>query len=405
MFVTAHRRPVALLAAVLLAGVSLSGSTAAATHRPGRAAAPSWKRVATPNPGQFGAYGRWLIDVSAGSAKNVWAVGFTHVGPLIVHSSGSTWKTVKSPRPREGVGSLKWVSTLRGKDAWAFGLQGSSLPQALWAIQHNKSGWHNVKLPKLPDGFRPERVRAYSDTSIWAVGSDIELSGQLPAAAHWDGDSWTELKLTRGGGATGDLADITKVPGENAWLAVGTDFSPQVAGLYVSLTTSSIDAMPATGEVYRRSPGSVVAMSSTNAWAVGVDATGEYSKTLVEHWDGDAWSIARSAKVPGKQLSSFLTGVASGARNRMVAVGFSRTRDGGTRLLAERYNGTSWTLLKPQNVKTGSTWQNQFFAITSVPGSKRLYWAVGDHGLPAPGPSGTQDDIRADHTLAERCLC
>lgn len=386
-----------------MAVAALSGVSAAESQPGARTA--SWKQVSTPNPGRFGAYGRWLVDVSASSSKSVWADGFTHAGPLLIHWNGKRWSTSKAPRPQNNAGTLKWVSALSRKNVWAFGLQGSSFPQKLWAIKHSATGWHNEHLGSLPDGFRAQRVRAYSNKSIWAVGSDQELHGQLAAAAHWDGHTWTEVMLNSGTGETGDLWDITRVPGTNTWMAVGSTLSPQIAGLYVKVTTSGITKMSTTGATYLRGPNSVVAFSPTNAWAVGVDTTGEYYEPIVEHWDGTTWSSESGARVPGKQLSSGLVGLASGAKNELVAVGSSRTRDGGTRLLAERYNGRTWQLLKPVNVKTGGEWQNQFFAITSVPGAKGLYWAVGDHGNPAPGPSGTAGDIRGDHTLAERCLC
>ena len=79
----------------------------------------SWSLTPTPNLGEYGA----LRSVSASSATDAWAVGFTMIarrdfGTLIEQWNGSAWKIVTSPTPaRASVGgprpSLSLATRLR----------------------------------------------------------------------------------------------------------------------------------------------------------------------------------------------------------------------------------------------------------------------------------------------------
>ena len=65
----------------------------------------------------------------------------------------------------------------------------------------------------------------------------------------------------------------------------------------------------------------VAAISITNVWAVGYTSDGGLSQTLVEHWDGNSWSVIPSPNVPDQHNS--LTAVTSvpGSPNELWAVG------------------------------------------------------------------------------------
>src|SRR5712692_9543621 len=71
---------------------------------------------------------------------------------------------------------------------------------------------------------------------------------------------------------------------------------------------------------------SVSAVSARSVWAVGnsINFTDHTSKTLVEHWDGKAWSIIPSADILGQPDS--LSGIAAINDQNVWAVGsFSYT--------------------------------------------------------------------------------
>jgi hypothetical protein len=83
--------------------------------------------------------------------------------------------------------------------------------------------------------------------------------------------------------------------------------------------------------------------SPTDVWAVGDQGvTDSSSSTLIEHWNGTAWSIVPS---PSPGSDSDLTGVTtSNAANDVWAVGYydpTGTAQGQT--LTLNWNGTTWT--------------------------------------------------------------
>ena len=83
----------------------------------------------------------------------------------------------------------------------------------------------------------------------------------------------------------------------------------------------------------------VAATSSTDAWAVGV-AGGSPSRTLIEHWDGVAWSVVPSVDVGA--LNS-LSGVAAFSPTDAWAVGGTFVSN--DEPLIEHWDGSTWTLV------------------------------------------------------------
>jgi hypothetical protein len=367
------------------------------------ATAAVWRQFQTPNPGGP-AITRYLGDVSATSTKSVWAVGTLNGGaPAAAHWNGSSWVKKPLPPPQDDRGSVVSVTALTSTDVWAFGLQGVVCPARcpLWALHHTATGWHTSHVADLPSNLRTlVGVHAYSDTSFWAVGTGT--SGR-PAAANWDGHTWTEYEVppaAPGDPGAGQLLDIARVPGTGKWFAAGKD-SDTGRTLFAKWTpTAGFTRMDNTTpqQFFGGITDSLVVFSKQNAWAAGVhqDAAGK-PKPLIQHWDGTSWRLVSTPQVPHAE-AAFFNDLASGAKNRLVAVGVLHKASGVDRTLAERYNGVSWQITPTVNPSADSQSVDHLYAVTSVPGTHHLYWAVGDHGL-FLGDRGT------DHTLAERCVC
>ena len=135
---------------------------------------------------------------------------------------------------------------------------------------------------------------------IWAVGRyntgrPPTVTGRDTLALHWDGLAWTV------------------VPTPNPTWA-GAD--------YFTLEDA-------------------VATSATDVWAVGSaqDFASLKSTTLVERWDGSAWSIVPSPNPGGANLPNRLNAITVVAPNDLVAVG---TIGFPARPLVMRWNGTRW---------------------------------------------------------------
>ncbi len=111
--------------------------------------------------------------------------------------------------------------------------------------------------------------------------------------------------------------------------------------------------------------------------AVG-DAGPSHADTYAEAWNGSGWSIL---PIPSKHSGAFvadsLPGISCRSPSACVAVG-DMTNSAGTvgKLLAERWNGTHWTLMHPPGSVRGS------FVADSCTSAKACV-AVGSLGNPA----------------------
>jgi hypothetical protein len=87
--------------------------------------------------------------------------------------------------------------------------------------------------------------------------------------------------------------------------------------------------------------------STTSCVAVGTYSTKSWSRTLIEQWNGTAWSIAASPNPPGQTLA-VLSGVTCASSTSCVAVGNYSTKSW-SRTLIERWNGTTWAIAASPN--------------------------------------------------------
>src|SRR5207302_3231888 len=85
----------------------------------------------------------------------------------------------------------------------------------------------------------------------------------------------------------------------------------------------------------------VDAISPNDAWLVGSYQGQGPSRTLVEHWDGQQWSIDPSPNVG--QDFNHLRGIAAIASNDVWAVG-----DSGATLI-EHWDGQQWSIVPSPN--------------------------------------------------------
>jgi hypothetical protein len=121
----------------------------------------------------------------------------------------------------------------------------------------------------------------------------------------------------------------------------------------------------------------VTCTSTSDCWAVGTYwDDGLFQRTLIEHWNGNAWNIVSS---PNRGLSTppidVLAGVACISAAECWAAGSNDDRNGFGQTLIERWDGTAWTIVDSPN-PSGS---NAFIAVTCAsPSPPEECWAVGE---------------------------
>lgn len=122
----------------------------------------------------------------------------------------------------------------------------------------------------------------------------------------------------------------------------------------------------------------VDAISSSNVWAVGYTAisTNLGSQSLVEHWDGRSWTVVPSPNgvSPLFGFYNFLNAVSGTAANDVWAVGWNGAVENQHRATIQHWNGTAWSLVPAPVI--GNT--SQYVVLTAVTAlASNNAWAAG----------------------------
>lgn len=283
----------------------------------------SWSAV----PGAGSGSGE-LFGVEGVASSDVWAVGDP---ALIEHWNGTSWAKSSPAIPRGGSGlSFRSVSTLAANDAWAVGWYSKGTVKTL--VEHwNGSKWSVVPSPNAGTQV-PSRlfgVSARSSTDVWAVGFSGSSGSEQPLAEHWNGTAWSVVPVAPTGASPAYLLGVSTLSAGNA-LAVGRGNGPLIERW--NGTSWSVAASPAA----RDSLSGIVSLTTTNAWATGIDWS---SGPLLEHWDGASWSLVATPVVtPG---ANGLAAVAALSASDLWAVGDQGIGGGNLGTLIEHYVAVS----------------------------------------------------------------
>jgi hypothetical protein len=173
-------------------------------------------------------------------------------------------------------------------------------------------------------------LSARTPSDVWAVGVQATETSNDTLAMHWDGRSWSA------------------VPTPNPW--------PECQDGDILWSGNSLEG--------------VSALSATDVWAVGGEC---YSaNTIVEHWNGSAWSLMPAPRFEdGFDSPAALSGVAAISPSNVWAVGYKGSE--GLETLVEHYDGATW---REVTVAGGSSGE-----LTSVSATgPNDVWAVGSTG-------------------------
>jgi hypothetical protein len=350
------------LAGGLVAGLSAAASSAATT-------APAYVT---------------LNGVAALSSSSAWAVGsWSQTGgvykSLIEHWNGSKWQIKASPSPGTNMNSLNAVAALSGTQAWAVGDHSTSGQSLKTLIEHwNGSSWTVQASPSPVTGNNTlSSVVALSRTSVWAVGYTLSTTGaERTLIEHWNGSSW-KVQSSPSPTSTSILTGVTAVSNSNAW-AVG--YSQSSDGVYTKTLVehwngSSWNIQTSANPDVSNWLCGVVATSGTNAWTAGTyhqTSTG-YQLPLMEHWNGQKWSVHASAYQPAGYEYAPCAMTATSAGNVWTVGG--RWHYEAEHTLIEHWNGTAWTTQASPNPAGGNWDRNVLNGVSATSGASA--WAVG----------------------------
>lgn len=378
-------------AVVLLLAVAFAASAAAQDS--------IFSIQSSPNPN---IHANTLTAVTALSPTDAWAVGYQNSNnlnfskTLTMHWDGTRWRVVPSPNPGSpprcrnfnSGNVLNAVAAIAPNDVWAVGL--SFTCDALlkpMALHWDGTRWRVVPTPPLNtnDNAAFYGIVALASDNVYAVGYHPAPNGAvLTLVEHWDGTAWSVI-------SSPNLS-----PTGSLFLSVSANSPTDIwaAGLSVDAPTTSIQTLIEhfDGNTWTIVPSpnplpkaflnqnvltSVLAVSPTDITAVGylLDSVGQRKLTLVEHWDGAKWSVIPSPN-HSENIGSLntLTGVTAVSANDLYAVGFFAdfTTAGQHETLVEHWDGLAWTII-PSPTRGLAQQLNGAFAL---PGTSDV-WVVG----------------------------
>jgi hypothetical protein len=331
--------------AIPLAVIPLgAGPSGAATGRPALTSTTSisFRGVsAVPKTKDFVAVGGSSTSSGTSNVVSLW--------------NGSAWKAMKAP-PSSGFGGLTAVWAASSTDIWALGSNTNGAVLDRW----NGTGWKE-KTSGIPTGASLTGISGTSPSDIFVVGTVYTTSGPYkPVEMHFNGTSWT---TTEQGPANSSLYSVAASSASNAW-AVG--YGPKggvilhwtgsawktasvilpggsylnavsvkgtlsiITGSVTTSTSSSLISLVLKGTKWTKltmpspgrypSPSSVLAVSSTTAWAGGIadNSTGSNFGAFIEKFSGGKWT---TVKIPSAGNGSNITSFASKATDNVWAVG------------------------------------------------------------------------------------
>jgi len=361
-----------------LAGVLFSGTAAHGAVVPAAAAEQRTGWGIVPSPNGPGATGNTLVQVSASSAADAWAVGYDYNAvagafrTMIQRWDGSAWTLVRSPDPSASDDVLYGVDSLSASDAWAVGYDlAGGYHQAL--IEHwDGAAWRVVPAPR--PGTRDSDlwgVTALGPADVWAVGNERTGAGSFrfrPLVEHWNGAAWTLVRVPSppltGVGAS--LSGIAATSPRDIWAVgnydTGARFQPLIEhwnGIRWSLIPAPAPGSALLSRISLSAPG--------NGWAVGIrEGRGSASQALIEHWNGQHWTVAGSPMVNGSALADVL----ALTPHLAWTVGSYALPHGRTHTLIERWDGRAWTVTPSPNRGHAS-------GLLGIAGTQRNLWSAG----------------------------
>ena len=345
----------------VVAGLVVVGASLPFVARPSFAATPTLAAVPSPDattgspPTQTA---NDLLAVTSTTTGDAWAVGWYQAGTsasplpqtLIEHFDGTSWSIVPSPDQLNANGAattneLVAVSADSATDVWAVGwyvdVNAYGYPVDQLLVEHyDGTSWSLASAAASPfDAPSPRAsqnqflgVTASSPTDVWAVGQYHSGSTAETLVEHFNGTAWTEV-ASPSPGTSANVLTAVALDGAGGVDAVGYTSNGTVDQTLVEHydgTAWSIVASPDTSTTLSNQLAGVTATSATDIWAVGTASGGTgttpVDQTLVEHYDGTAWSIVASPDT-STTLSNRLAGVTATSATDIWAVG---TASGGT---------------------------------------------------------------------------
>jgi hypothetical protein len=359
----------------------------------------AWTIRPVPAPPTSGSSG--LFSVSCVSAAACTAVGDYNdtsgaPRPWAASWDGQRWHVEQAMTPPQatvaGLFGVACTGLTRCMAAGAY--QDASNTTHTLAEMWNGSGW-TVDATPDPAGFQGSGFAAVScanGTQCVAVGSSVSgAGGASPLAERWSGSSWRiQVTPTPTGSVSAEFSGVSCTGLAACAVAgsfIGGSGATRGSGSMTMLPLAErwngarwqVDTTPAPAASAATGFTSISCVAQS-CIAVGASETAAARLlTLVEHSASAKWNIEQSPTPDGAALADNLLAVACPSPDLCIAVGYYSPSARLDRTLAERWDGTAWTIMTMPNAS--ATTSSELHAVSCT--SQQACTAVGGSGSSA----------------------
>jgi hypothetical protein len=322
-----------------------------------------WSIVPSPNATQSTLDS--FVAVTALSSRDVWAAGEydtqadfnqTLVHGLTEHWDGQQWSV--GPPSKHDITAISSAPSPED-NIWLVGHHepfSCRLPLGCrgtaFAYRWNGREWKETAVQQ-PTGLQPDAqfygVQALADGAVWAVGGVFRLDGLSDLIERWSSGVWSVMPS-----GVFPHAFLTSVSGKSdsdIWVLGNTNTFSAIAGHWNGTAWARYD-LGKHGAVF-----ALLEVSANDVWAVGTNG-----QTTVEHWNGERWRVVPSPNVG--MGANRLTAVTATSANDIWAAGSYEDAPNHTETLIEHWDGNSWSIVPSPNPPNAS---NALFGLASVP--------------------------------------
>jgi hypothetical protein len=234
-----------------------------------------------------------LTAVDCITATDCFAVGSakypSQTKTLIERWDGTAWTIVPSPNKSNG-GSFTGVDCVTSSDCWAVGSLLAHWNGTAWSMVDTGTPFTTMN-----------SISCIASNDCWATAAGESTQ---PTVLHWNGTAWTYTAIPpQAPGSFVTLNGVACTSASNCLVVGKSGYVNPYAALWNGTTWSLKTAAAPTGgstgcpsatPCNRSELAGVSCVSATSCYAVGSWSTPYSTKSLIEHWDGIAWSIMSS---------------------------------------------------------------------------------------------------------------
>ncbi len=257
----------------------------------------------------------------------------------------STWSIVPSPNAAAVSSALEGVSCTGTSFCVAVGRSYNPDNNQTLIERWAGTAWSIVPSPNTATDKTNllSSVSCTSAVSCTAVGYFSDAGNYYQTLVEqWDGTAWSIVASPNTDATHNNVLNAVSCTSSTFCVAVGYSRNGANDQTLIEQWNGAAWSIVSTPDISTSysTLASVSCVSASFCEAVGYSEIGTYTQTLIEQWNGAAWAVVASPN-PGSQPGSALIGVSCFSTTMCVAVGNSASPSAFVNLV-EQWNGTAW---------------------------------------------------------------